>query len=82
MIWWAIGTVLFGVAALGLWRAFSSPAFIAGLTALAVQAAVKAIIPKVTKRMSPEEEAAWHAAERRGEGDAWLRKRRRQMLKK
>ena len=32
----------------------------------------------VSKRMPPEEEAAWREAERRGQGDEWLKKRRRQ----
>ena len=31
----------------------------------------------VSKRMPPEEEAAWREAERRGQGDEWLRGRRR-----
>ena len=31
----------------------------------------------VSKRMPPEEEAAWRQAERRGQGDEWLRDRRR-----
>jgi hypothetical protein len=30
----------------------------------------------VSKRMPPEEEAAWRQAERRGQGDEWLRERR------
>ena len=30
----------------------------------------------VSRRMSPEEEAAWRRAERRGQGDEWLRERR------
>jgi len=30
----------------------------------------------VSKRMPPEEEAAWRQAERRGQGDEWLRKQR------
>ena len=29
----------------------------------------------VSRRMPPEEEAAWRAAERRGQGDVWLRTR-------
>ena len=29
----------------------------------------------VSKRMPPEEEAAWREAERRGRGDEWLKKR-------
>ena len=31
----------------------------------------------VSKRMPPEEEAAWREAERRGQGDEWLRERYR-----
>ena len=30
----------------------------------------------VSKRMPPEEEAAWREAEGRGQGDDWLRKQR------
>ena len=37
----------------------------------------KAMLPLawryVSKRMSPEEEAAWRQAERRGQGDQWLK---------
>ncbi len=29
----------------------------------------------VSRRMSPEEEAAWRQAERRGQGEEWLRER-------
>ena len=29
----------------------------------------------VSKRMPPEEEAAWRQAERRGQGDEWLKER-------
>ena len=29
----------------------------------------------VSRRMPPEEEAAWREAERRGQGDEWLKKR-------
>ena len=43
---------------------------------------VKALLPLawryVSKRMPTEEEAAWRHAERRGQGDEWLRDRRRQ----
>ena len=31
----------------------------------------------VSRRMLPEEEAAWRAAEKRGQGDEWLRERYR-----
>ena len=41
----------------------------------------KALLPPawryVSKRMPPEEEAAWREAERRGQGDEWLRGRQR-----
>lgn len=40
----------------------------------------KALLPLawryVSRRMPPEEEAAWREAERRGQGDEWLRQRR------
>ena len=32
----------------------------------------------ITRRMPPEEEAVWREAERRGQGDEWLRVRRHQ----
>ena len=39
----------------------------------------KALLPLawryVSNRMSPEEEAAWRQAERRGQGDEWLKER-------
>ena len=42
----------------------------------------KALLPLawryVSKRMPPEEEAVWRAAERRGQGDEWRRERWRQ----
>ena len=41
----------------------------------------KALLPLawryVSKRMPPEEEAACHQAERRGQGEEWLRDRKR-----
>ena len=47
----------------------------------------KALLPlawrHVSKRMPPETEAAWREAERRGQGDEWLRDRRsRQRVRK
>jgi hypothetical protein len=42
----------------------------------------KAMLPLawryVSKRMPPEEESSWRAAESRGQGDEWLKKRWRQ----
>ena len=41
---------------------------------------VKALLPpawkSISKRMPPDEEAAWQKAERRGPGDEWLREQR------
>ena len=46
----------------------------------------KALLPLawryVSRRMPPEEEAAWRKAERRGQGDEWLRARERQGVRK
>ena len=40
----------------------------------------KALLPLawryVSRRMPPDQEAAWREAERRGQGDEWLRERR------
>jgi hypothetical protein len=36
---------------------------------------LKAALPFITKRMTPEEEAEWRKAERAGRGDEWRRKR-------
>jgi hypothetical protein len=45
----------------------------------------KALLPLaqryVSKRMPPEEEAAWRQAERRGQGNEWLKERRRHLTK-
>jgi hypothetical protein len=45
----------------------------------------KALLPLaqryVSKRMPPEEEAAWRQAERRGQGEEWLRARMRRLKK-
>jgi hypothetical protein len=42
---------------------------------------VKALLPLawryVSKRMPPEEEAAWRQAEKRAQGDDWLKQRHR-----
>lgn len=74
---WLAGSALLGVAGLAVWTAFRNPSFVAGLTKIAVQAALGAILPVVSRRMPAEDEAAWRAAERRGQGDLWLRDRMR-----
>jgi hypothetical protein len=46
----------------------------------------KALLPLawkfVSKRMAPEEEAAWRQAERRGQGEEWLKDRLRRRAAK
>ena len=74
---WLAGAALFAVAALAGWWAFQSPEFVAGLTAVAVGAAAKAIVTKAGARMPPEEEAEMQREYRAGRGDEWLRNRRR-----
>lgn len=37
---------------------------------------IAVLMPFILKRMTPEEEAEWRAAERAGRGEEWLRKRR------
>lgn len=72
---WLIGAVLLGVAGLSVYVAFQSPAFMAGLTALATAAAWKAVRPIVVKPLTPEDLAAKNQAERSGNGDNWIRRR-------
>jgi len=72
---WASGAVILAVAAFAAYQAFQSPTFVAGLTALAAAAAWKAIKPVVTKPLSEADMAAKNTAERRGDGDNWIRRR-------
>ena len=74
---WLAGAALFAVAAFAVWWAFQSPEFVAGLTAVAVGAAAKAIVTKAGARMPPEEEAEMRREYRAGRGDEWLRNRKR-----
>ena len=62
-IWWLVGAALFGVAALSVYGAFQSPEFVMGLFGAMLVAGYKAIEPVLAKRMTPEDEAAWRAAE-------------------
>jgi uncharacterized MnhB-related membrane protein len=55
---WLIAAALFGVAAFALYRAFSSPDFVAGLTAAAVGAFIKAIAPAFKPRPFTKDEKA------------------------
>ena len=66
-----IGAVLVGAAA-GTALVVRSPSFWYDMVAAAVVAA----LPYFTKRMKPDDEAAWREAEKAGRGDEWARKRR------
>jgi hypothetical protein len=74
-IWWLTGAALFGVAAFSVYGAFHSPEFVLGLGAAMLVAAYKAIEPILTKRMTPEQEKAFHDCVRRGgEWDSFRKK--------
>mgnify|MGYP000943571331 CR=1 FL=1 len=68
-----IGCALVGITA-GAFLVAQRPSFWFGLGIVMLKAAW----PYLAKRMKPEEEAAWRKAEKAGEGDAFLRKRRGQ----
>ena len=73
--WWIGGALLLGVAAISVYFAFSSPTFVAGLTALASAAAWKAIKPAIMKPETPEDRASRQDAYRRADGDNDFRRR-------
>lgn len=76
-IWWLIGAVLLGVAALSVYAAFQSPEFVWGFLGAMAVAAFQAVSPILTKRLPADKEAEWRASTRRADGDAeWQRKRR------
>ena len=52
MMWWIVGLVLLACAGGGVFLAFRSPTFVAGLAAIAASAAWKAILPGLGR--SPE----------------------------
>ena len=53
---WLAATILLAVAAFAVWRAFTSPAFVAGLIATAAGVAVKALLPVFKPRDLSEAE--------------------------
>lgn len=72
---WLIGAALFGVAALSVYVAFNNPDFVAGLMGVMIVAGYKAIVPTLSKRMTPELEDAFHQCVRRGGEWDSIRKR-------
>jgi hypothetical protein len=69
-----VAAVLIGVGA-AAFLVMRSPAFWADAGKQLATALLPAVIRVMTKRMPPEEEAEWRAAQRAGRGDEWIRKR-------
>ena len=72
---WVGGLTLLAVACLGIYGSFQSPAFVAGLSAIAGVALWGVIKPIITKRLPADKEEEWRKAERAGRGDEWRRRR-------
>jgi len=72
----AVVVVLLGLGA-GAFLVAQRPSFWLEFGVRLGQALLPRAVKYLTRRMSPEEEAAWREAERRGQGDEWLRDRRR-----
>lgn len=70
----AIAAVLLGVGAAGFLVA-QRPSFWVGISTVALQAAFKALLPRLAKRMTPEQEKAYHDCVRRGGEWDYHRKR-------
>jgi hypothetical protein len=72
----AVTVVLLGLGA-GAFLVAQRPTFWIGFGARLGAALLPLGWRYVSNRMPPEEEAAWRQAERRGQGDEWLRERYR-----
>lgn len=68
---WICGALLFLVAAAAIWVAFQRPDFVAGLVAIAIAAAWKAMAPALAKDFSPERAKEVSAAVREGRDPEW-----------
>ena len=67
----AVAVVLLGLGA-GAFLVAQRPSFWIEFGARFIKALLPSTVKYITKRMPPEEEAAWREAERRGQGDEWL----------
>jgi hypothetical protein len=72
----AVAVVLLGLGA-GAFLAAQRPSFWIELGARLGRVLLPKVLKYITRRMPPEEEAEWRAAERRGQGEEWLKERRR-----
>ena len=70
----AVALVLFGLGA-GAFLVAQRPSFWIEFGSRLGKALLPLAWRYVSKRMPPEEEAAWREAERRGQGDEWRKKR-------
>jgi len=77
----AVAVVLLGLGA-GAFLVAQRPSFWIEFGVRLGKALLPSVLKYVTKRMPPEEEAAWREAERRGQGDEWLKMRLRRRTKK
>jgi hypothetical protein len=65
-----------GLIGAGIFLVAQRPSFWIAFGAWLGKALHPSVLKYITKRMPSEEEASWRAAEKRGRGDEWLRKRR------
>jgi hypothetical protein len=66
----AVAVVLLGLGA-GAFLVAQRPSFWLELGVRLGQALLPPVLKYITRRMPPEEEAAWREAERRGQGEEW-----------
>ena len=76
----AVAVVLLGLGA-GAFLVAQRPSFWLEFGARLGKVLLPRVLKYITRRMPPEEEAAWREAERRGQGEEWLRVRRRKQRK-
>ena len=76
----AVTVVLLGLGA-GAFLVAQRPSFWIGLGARLGKALLPLAYEFISKRMPRDEEAAWRQAERRGQGEEWLKQRHRMRRK-
>ena len=72
----AVTVVLLGFGA-GAFLVAQRPSFWLEFGARLGKALLPSVLKYITRRMPPEEEAAWREGERRGQGEEWLKQRHR-----
>ena len=77
----AVAVVLLGIGA-GAFLVARQPSFWIEFGSRVAKALLPLVWRYVSKRMPPEEEAAWRQAEKRGQGDEWLKDRLRRRAAK